>query len=340
MDKKSISIKVNGKDKPITDEIKNKSETKSEPKDFHWVLPEQQSQINKSVDVHEHQKAHVVDKQRNKSSPGSPRLPVHRKKSKTHQHRGASQNQAGIVKKQWLPAFSAVIVGVFMGMIVLTMFTNSKAQETSEQTQGNLEEANAVSSDKTSAVQNLNLHIIQGGAFSSKESASDTVNRLQNKGFPAVLHQADDKFYLFIGAAMKKPQAEKIGDLYKQKDQDVYIKTLQIQAHADDLKKETKKFLQKSRTVLNGLIKGSARGLISGETAFSNQQWQQFEQNYRQWQKSSKSQSLPSNGQALSKNMEKAVKHIQNNRKKPQTQQLWQAQKQLLKVALQYKDMV
>ena len=72
----------------------------------------------------------------------------------------------------------------------------------------------------------------------------------------------------------------------------------------------------------------------------SDQQWRQFEQAYQKWEKSTEVKSSPTDVQALSRFIEQAVEHIKKDRKKPQTSQLWQAQRQSLEAVLHYQNLV
>lgn len=226
-----------------------------------------------------------------------------------------------------------------MGMIVLTMFTDSKAQET-EPTEDVTQETEPASSDSTPKTLDLNLSIVQGAVFSSKEQAQDTVKSLQNDGYPVALNQENDKTHLFIGAATEKSQAKELGDLYKQEGQDVYVKAFQVHANPDQLKKRTRTFLEDSNTLLETITRGSVHGLTSKDDALTDKQWKEFDKTYQQWKKESGSKQLPSDAQSLSAEVEKAVGHFKNYRKKGGGAKLWQTQQHILKAALQYKNFV
>lgn len=340
-DKRTISIKVNGKEQPLTDQkpVKKESAEPKEKKEFTWVLPAQNLSQPKIEEFQDRQKSPPKFQKPKKthSLRSPPNVPWQRKKNKPRKKPPRSNEGKKIgLKKQWIPAFSAVLVGVVMGMIVLTMFTDGQAEEAAGH-EDVMNEAEPSSGHSAANTADLNLSFVQGGAFSSKENAQEPLKSLQKDGFPAILNQDGEKVYLFIGAATDKSAAKQLGDLYKQKGQDVYVKAFQVSPDAAQLNKQTAQFLEDSKTLLDTLSKGSAHGLASEGGALTDQQWRGFEKTYQQWEKESDAKQLPSEAKPLAAEIKKAVKPIHDYRKEPHKDKLWQTQQHILKAALQYK---
>lgn len=334
-----ISIRINGKDKPIEDKPKKEFAAPKEEKDFIWVLPVEKTS-KKVVGLQERQKQHELRK-RKQTAGVAPKLPMNRKKN-VHKRPAKSKKKQVLPKKQWLSAFSAVVVGLVMGIIVLTMFTGETVKQTTASDAAGLDkQAKTSSTSQTSANRDLDfsLNMIQGAAFSTDGNAKSSVENLRDNGYPAVLNHANDKVYLFIGAAMDKSQAKSLGTLYTE-GQDVYVKAFQIQGDQSDLNGDTRKFLGNGKNLLTQLIGGSVLGLTSEDPAFTKKQWNDIENKYEQWKTAANSKKIKTKSALLVKDVESAITLLKKNRKNPKDSQLWDVQQTLLEAVLQYKSLV
>ncbi|HET7657889.1 MAG TPA: hypothetical protein VFK37_06315 [Bacillales bacterium] len=333
--KNRISIRINGKEKTKTGSEKQTNSVKKE-KEFHWVLPEE----NSTARVVPLKPRHPKQDKRKKSSGQAPGLPFHRKKKRRGYSPRKRKNRPSVPKKQWVSAFSAVVVGVLMGMIVLSIFTvqhhtnpttDTPASETAAlQTSQSPETDNtAVSADNL----DLTLQIVQGAAFSTKAHGQTAANELKNSGFAAVLNQANQSIHLFIGVGLNKGNTEALGKVYKQHGQNVYVKTFPIQVNGGQLNGKVHKFLGEAKPVLVKLIQGSVEGLISGDTGLSNSEWNELQSQVKQIKNDSTQET-----QSLMVDLTAAVNAFGTYRDQSNPSSLWQVQQALLDAVLSYRD--
>ncbi|HEX7064167.1 MAG TPA: hypothetical protein VF199_03800 [Bacillales bacterium] len=333
-----ITIRVNGKDKSAKQEGLTKEIAAGEEQNFHWMLPEQQSNITETVQK-DWKTQH--ERRKKKRSPGgqAPKLPLHRKKQGRNSAFRKKKTSRHLPKKQWLSGFSAIIVGLVMGMIVLTMFTDHETEQASAKQKNN---QMAETNDKAEASNiesftdlGLTLQVVQGAAFSSMANGKSAVDNLRNSGFAAVLNQENKKVYMFIGVGTEEGNTEVLGKLYKQQGQDVWVKTLQIGTGTSQLNQETGDFLEAAKPVLQSLITGSVRGLTSEESVFTDSQWSQLEGAVQKL----KSKVTEDTGLLLN-DLEAAMAGFKDYRGKSDSTALWNAQQALLEAVLAYQAII
>ncbi|GAA0334000.1 hypothetical protein GCM10008967_25950 [Bacillus carboniphilus] len=72
-------------------------------------------------------------------------------------------------------------------------------------------------------------YVIQGGIFSSKESANTLVGQLNEKSIPSeVVLMEDGNYYVFLGLASNEQEAKRIAEIYKGQGVEVYAKALTL----------------------------------------------------------------------------------------------------------------
>ncbi|HEX6923508.1 MAG TPA: hypothetical protein VF149_06750, partial [Bacillales bacterium] len=248
-------------------------------------------------------------------------------------------------KKQWLSGFSAVIVGLVMGIAVLMMFTDHDTKQASakwKQNQETEKEAgtSAASGSETAAVPQdlgMTLQIVQGAAFSTKANGKSAVDNLRGSGFAAVLNQDENSVHMFIGVGLKESNSEALGKLYKKQGQDFYVKTFQIQAQSDQLEQKTAVFLGKAEPIMKKMIAGSVSGLTSasGQAAFTDNQWAELETQMKQLE-------VQAGGDTgtLADELNAAMKSLKKYRGSSDPAALWQAQQALLRAVLSYQSLI
>lgn len=336
-----ITIRINGKDKPIEErpkkEVPSKKETAAakEEKEFRWVLPEEKSSPKKVVSLRERQKQHEQRKKK-RGVQGAPKLPVHRKKKGHVPSIQKKKKPYALPKKQWLSAFSAVIVGLMMGFVVLTIFTDHhmKQQDTPKSESVATETSSGNSRPAAPMNLDLSLAVVQGGVFSSETSGEAAAENLKDGGFAAVLNQEQNKLHLFIGAGANKSNTEALAKLYKQQGQDVWVKKIQITADTDHLDKNVRTLLEDAKPLMKSLLTGSVSGLTSDQAAFTDSQWDKLNKQYQQLQSDSGKAAKP-----LKEALNNAMTHAGKYRSGRESSELWQVQQALLEAALSYQHL-
>lgn len=208
-EKQSISIRVNGK------EVSIKEERPIVPP------PNKVIDFSKIKEERNSLKAPFWD---DGNRENSPKLPLMRKKrtaATTGSKNRFSWTLIAVV-------CSAVIVGLSLGWIVLSIFTGQANEAAHEP----IDIPALFTGNEKIGLPLYEVAIVQGGAFSSIEKGEELRNALQNDGFAAALFNVDgdreQPIYLMIGLGKTKEQAELISDRYAERGQETYVKTYRI----------------------------------------------------------------------------------------------------------------
>ena len=204
MDKKDhgIKIKINGeqkqyiekKDSPIISENDEAAARESSDESFDWILPNE-----------------IIP------SPAS-------KKVKTYHH----QRRQIKLKTPIILAIVAVLVGTSLGLIVIRTITTEQAvnkpvDQTIPTVAPVTEPTSTSPSSKNMTIQTF---LVQGGVFSTEESAKEVQALVHEKNVPAEVFQVDKNYYLFLGAAENLEATKELALLYKTYDIDVFWKQI------------------------------------------------------------------------------------------------------------------
>jgi len=140
----------------------------------------------------------------------TPKLP---KKSNLLKLNTAQQNRnTSIFKTFVLPIASALIIGLILGFIMLRMFVNVEGNTANvnqqeqppaaaNQTENAAAGTEAEAGTEAAEVSPLSSYVLQGGVFSSMESAEAARVSYQEQGLPAVIWERDNQYFLFVGIA-------------------------------------------------------------------------------------------------------------------------------------------
>ncbi|WLD92243.1 SPOR domain-containing protein [Alkalihalobacillus sp. AL-G] len=234
---KRITIKVNGKDKLVTEirkdaEIAAALDKNSKDAPFDWVFPED----NRSSNVIHFSEQHY-DKVENRYNSSyfperTPGLPIHRKKRRLPLQKSnrSNNNQFQIPKKLLVPIAGAIIVGSIIGIIVLMIFTG-KDFESQTPTAATSDifspERDATTDDGKSATStttidlSMDTFIVQGGKFSTEENAGERIRMVLDSGYAAVRSAEENR--VFIGIAPTFDAANELAADYESVVPDAYV---------------------------------------------------------------------------------------------------------------------
>ncbi|PGT88170.1 MULTISPECIES: SPOR domain-containing protein [Bacillaceae] len=235
MDKQTsdtVKIKINGKDRPVSDkESKNEeyqissweeklqaekemASAKKEEEDFPWLLPDEDDSIFEDDPK-------VVTPKKKKILSNSTVAPfVYSKKAKSK-----SNFVTFPLKQMFTVILMAIFLGVGFGYIALNFLSNKDMPEASvptvvtndtpdaASTEGGNTEEPAAASTSTATLQ---LYVVQGGIFSTKEGADTVSSTIKNKGLASTVIEADGSFTVLAGIGKEKAETEALNNLYKQ----------------------------------------------------------------------------------------------------------------------------
>lgn len=236
MDKKDkgVTIRINGetkrydekKDIPIISENDEAAARESSDESFDWILPNEiiPSTVPKKVKIHHYQ-----------------RRPIR-------------------LKTPIILAIVAILVGTSLGLVVIRTITSEQAvPPVIEPPKQNIP-AMAPVSEPSTGNRTVQTFLVQGGVFSTKESAQEVQALLHEKSVPAEVFQVDQSYYVFLGAAESLATTKELALLYKTHEIDVYWKEIDFTTKLEKENQEIDQIL----SAYSSLAELSAARLLNG----------------------------------------------------------------------------
>lgn len=133
---------------------------------------------------------------------------------KRNYYETATSAQSSKAAKIWdkyktfiISALTAVIIGSFLGFIMLTIFVDLDPEEVQFDQQSPITAVTSSSEDKSNAEGSQTEHqttawpffVIQAGIFSEKETADQLVQSLKTENINSMIWQREDKYHVFTG---------------------------------------------------------------------------------------------------------------------------------------------
>ena len=230
----TIKIKLNGDTQPVQEEPKKKEpEASTEPvtrvikidsnkldSDVFFETAAAQESVEESFDwiIPESSENDIEEFKINSSS----KTP---KKSGLPKITSFSSN----TKKNGRPLGSIVISGIFailigttIGVVMLKLVTAGPTEKTVTEppvveVKGGTDKKPAAGKTTTAALGQLTAYVIQGGFFSSKDGAKETVSQISSKGVPSQIIEMEGKHFIFLGTADSIETAKSLSTQYKDK---------------------------------------------------------------------------------------------------------------------------
>ncbi len=145
---------------------------------------------------------------------------------------GAFLDKAAGYKKILMVAFSAIFIGVSMGLIMLQFISQMEqgqneartiAQEVPTVTNDNNKEETASIETVPFEVTSFNAFVVQAGVFTTQEKAEASLNILKGNGYGGMIWQRENQYYVFIGYANTKEEAKAFAANHLSALNDIYI---------------------------------------------------------------------------------------------------------------------
>lgn len=273
MDKhgQEITVKINGKERPFTTD---------KPKHIESVLEKEK----------EAESGAFVSFQPQKKKKRKQRSPI----------TGAFNAQ---VKSAIFSIVMAIIVGTSFGFIVLNVIAKQKAD--SPQTletalpipiESKTSTNSATKSISEVTVSPFTVSVIQAGVFTDREAAAAYAKQLQSSSIPVVA-VGEKPVALFIGVANDKQQLQAMNELYQQKTQSTYVKSLSF-ANISDQRTPA---IKAGETLYAQMAAISA--VLLGKGNVKTEDWENLKNDYKQFI----SKTIPNDD-----NVKKYVFHMKN----------------------------
>lgn len=221
---------------------------------FDWIIPE-----SAENDIQEYK---IVGSQNSKKG---------EKKKSVSFTTFSNKRNGGMLKSILVTAVFAILIGTSFGalMLKLVISDNSKPVVTEPEVVGTGTEKGSENSDgKTTSIVlgAQTAFIVQGGAFSSKDAASEAANEAKGKGAPAQTLKMNEKEFMFLGVADSIETAKQMESYYEGNGfEDVLPKQIPVaEKTVSDLNETEKSFLEAAPAIFQQLSKVTSKAIVSG----------------------------------------------------------------------------
>lgn len=169
---------------------------------------------------------------------------------------------------------SAIVIGTFLGFIMLNMFDGIGTATNGDSGSGSV---STVDSNNSETAENesafdldpLQAFVLQGGVFSDEENASDWVHKFQKADHPALIWERDSQFTLLTGIASNEGQAKELAKDFS--DEDIYVKEWATEKTDITVTKAEAEWLKAFADVWEDSVK-----TLSDDSSFTTDAWDQL----------------------------------------------------------------
>lgn len=353
MDKtKQISIKINGKQQKVPEEqpeiepyIKvkgKKSQTytiveneevaaarEEEEDDFTWVLPDESVKKDSTPDF----EIPVIPIEDLRKPKGSSKIPHFPKKSK------GSGIQVFTFKQFLVSILLAVVVGTGFGIMILKVVSDVNAgpegvqtpPTTSEETPApgsNGKEEPAATDVVSVQLEPLSTGVIQGGKFSTLDSADTVVSQVKSSGYAASTVEQDGSFFVFMGIGADQQSIAGIKAEYENTEFEYFEKAFVNEGGSfTNAAKPDSEAITASLSLFKGLLAQSSQAFGSGTIA--DAEWEKLSAEYAKV-KEIKQENLTEDMKAFITKLISSYESLQTFKTGGDKKVLWQSQQAVL----------
>lgn len=332
---RTITIKINGKERMIQEERNISHDHKTEgvenisypdlealakkeaaagqeardEDDFDWILPEIEEE-----DLKEYKIVSTVKNAKGKQTFNSPAKKLKDKSP---------------IPSILLIVFLAVLFGSSLGVFLLKMVISDPAIETSQSppTENTSDEKTTATGNLSVELPSIPVYLVQGGAFSNVEAANVEASTMVEKGLPAKTIEMEDKAYLFVGLANNLENAKAIGTEVKNNGTETFAKELAFGGKTVAELKESEQKLLEIAPELYQII-SEASSLASLSKSLPAELQTSFEEQTKQWNTIGKIEA--ESIQKLRTELDKAISNLNNYLEGQDKNQLIHVQQHLL----------
>ncbi|KGA97611.1 hypothetical protein AJ85_16390 [Alkalihalobacillus alcalophilus ATCC 27647 = CGMCC 1.3604] len=169
---------------------------------------------------------------------------------------------------------SAIIVGLSFGFVIKTIFTGESDVSITQNGAVPVMSNNGVDAGATNHQlqwPRLTAEVVQAGAFSTLEKGNEMNEQMLSNGFPSVLLADTESFYLFIGLAADRAEAQNVSAYFVGEGQETYVKTYQINGDSVPPSVESQAWFEEAIQLFQQLSTLSAAALTKEATISASQ---------------------------------------------------------------------
>jgi len=264
---RTITIKINGKDRPLKEEknsIKEVDEIHFVPSDRDDALNETAASQESADDSFDWILPDPIEEEVVKEYKIAPKQPKKQKKNigiSVWNPKNSRKNR--LYSTIFITTFFAVLLGTAFGVTILKFVTAdtdpvvpaiSKVNTAPEKTEDG-KGAGSVSAKLNS----IPAFVVQNGIFTTEDAAKERVNLLAGQGIAAEIFPVNGQFAIYLGMAGSIEKAKEISNTLKSKGVEVFAKPVEIPGGmADNVTAEEAKLLENAPEIYSILSSGNA----------------------------------------------------------------------------------
>ncbi len=253
---------------------------------------------------------------------------------------------------------AALVLGTIMGFSILSLFFSDDPVLSSRSIDSHLERNPSPGGESASKRQDLfslpdlKAVLIQGGSFTEKERAQQTIQSHRSKGRAAVMTDTSPH-RIFWGVANNRDDALKLSVTYEKEKADVYLKDLHVKGDqvrlpegaTREVEKELSRFVKDGHQIFRRLAESTTSFLGSASSSrFSDPT--HLEKTHRRMMEAGTrlEKQLPSGTRSPLQDMmmaaDQALQSAREARQNPSAALAWQTQEGLVRYALAYEAFI
>ncbi|KON86885.1 hypothetical protein AF332_08750 [Sporosarcina globispora] len=267
---KTITIKINGKDRPFQEKHEENQEKEWNPRQLDRKKKQEQTEFFASIQTAAGKEADdsfdwILPEETEDAGIKEYKIAADSKPSpkngwSTLTKKFQGRNKQGFLTSILLAVFFAVLLGTSFGFIMLKLvFTDQEAGTAAPP----MNETPAASNQETPAsaavLETFTTNVVQGGVFSNNEAAQQIQEANSQKGVNSQSIKIGEQTFLFLGVSGSIDQAKEIGADLKSKGIDVFAKEITFEGKTiKGLNAEEKKLAESAPAIYQSLSAGAA----------------------------------------------------------------------------------
>lgn len=354
-ERKTITIKINGKQSSFVEEDKEKIEKQKaaldqqksapiHPTDQEAAAAKEQSDESDGFDwvLPKSTTSPVIEE--SKKTPGDNKKKVVNLTPKRPSFTVKKFSMKKLNLSTFLSIFFAVLLGTFFGLMLLKIVPEENVVDhdlpvvKNEAQNPPVDEKKSDSGTVTGTRKEISAAVVQEGIYSTKESASGIKEELNNKGIPAEIFSSDGQFALFVGVSDQVEKAKSIGNGLKSGGIDTYSKQWSVaEKNVAGLQDEEKKLLEASPQIYQSLI--AAASSVNGTNKVSQDLMDNANKQIASLSEMDKEKYNNKTIIELHSHLEGAAVQLKEYNQKPQTSSFNKVQQHLLSFLANYQSL-
>ncbi|MBT2688097.1 hypothetical protein J7I93_07875 [Bacillus sp. ISL-47] len=271
---KTITIKINGKDRPFQEKNEGKQKKNWKPKELERKEKHEETEFFTSIQTAAAKEAddsfdwilpeETEDSEIKEFKVATPPKSPAKKGLSTLAKNFKRKNKQGFLTSIFLAVFFAVLLGTSFGFIMLKLvFTDQAAETIAPAVTETPASSGQPPGTETAALDPLATFVVQGGVFSNSEAAKQIQEANAQKGANSKLIEMDGQTFLYLGVADSIEHAKEMGGALKSKGIDVFAKEIIFDAKSiEGLNAVEKKILEMAPSMYQTLTAGAASAAV------------------------------------------------------------------------------